>query len=111
MRCSHVTNSPPRYPPLEPFTHVEHGRDADPSLQDLLRGASSVNDITPNIGAEIRGVQISSLSDTGKDQLALFTAQKKVVGQYNPSSIPHRQQADRCIPSVSRSRLRRPTYQ
>ena len=75
MRC--------RYPPLEPFTHYEHGKDADPTFPDLFRGATSVNDVTPNIGAEVRGVQISSLSDAGKDQLALFTAQKKVVGMFD----------------------------
>ncbi|KAK4696186.1 sulfonate dioxygenase, partial [Lecanoromycetidae sp. Uapishka_2] len=70
---------PKGYSPLEPFTHYEHGKDADPTLPDLLRGATSVKNITPNIGAEVHGVQISSLTDKGKDQLALFTAQKKVV--------------------------------
>lgn len=70
-----------RYPPLEPFTHYEHGKTADPTFPDLFHGASSIDDITPNIGAEIHGVQISSLNDAGKDQLALFTAHKKVVGK------------------------------
>ena len=76
-----VTDATRRYPPLKPFIHLEHGKDADTSFPELLRNATSVIDITPNIGAEIRGVQISSLTDAGKDQLALFTAQKKVVGE------------------------------
>jgi sulfonate dioxygenase len=68
-----------RYPPLEPFEHTEHGKDADPAFPDLLADAK-VDDLTGNIGAEVRGVQLSKLSDKGKDQLALFVAQKKVVG-------------------------------
>ena len=35
--------------------------------------------MTGNIGAEVKGVQLSKLSSEGKDQLALFVAQKKVV--------------------------------
>jgi sulfonate dioxygenase len=42
-----------------------------------------VNDITANIGAEITGVQLSKLDKAGKDQLALFVAQKKVVAFRN----------------------------
>jgi len=35
--------------------------------------------LTANIGAEVHGVQLGKLSDKGKDELALFVAQKKVV--------------------------------
>ena len=35
--------------------------------------------MTGNTGAEVKGVQLSQLSDKGKDQLALFVAKKKVV--------------------------------
>ena len=71
-----------RYPPLEPFTHTEHGKDADPTFPDLFHGAKSVVDVTPNIGAEVSGVQLTNLTAAGKDQLALFVAQKKVVGRF-----------------------------
>lgn len=67
-----------RYPPLEPFEHTEHGKDADPSFPNLLKDAK-VADITANIGAEVHGVQLSKLTDAGKDELALFVARKKVV--------------------------------
>lgn len=36
--------------------------------------------MTGNIGAEVFDIQLSKLDDKGKDQLALFVAQKKVVG-------------------------------
>jgi sulfonate dioxygenase len=69
------------YPPLTPFEHRDPGLDADTSLKDLLpEGQAQVKQITPNIGSEVRGVQLSSLAEEGKQQLALFVAQRKVVG-------------------------------
>lgn len=68
-----------RYEPLEPFEHTEHGKDADRSFPNLLPLSAQVEDITSSIGAEVSGVQISQLTDAGKDELALFVAQKKVV--------------------------------
>lgn len=65
---------------MEPFEHYEHGKDADLTFPNLLKNAT-VTDVTGNIGAEVRGVQISQLNNAGKDELALFVAQKKVVGQ------------------------------
>jgi alpha-ketoglutarate-dependent taurine dioxygenase len=35
--------------------------------------------LTPTIGSEVHGVQLSKLSEKGKDQLALLVAQRKVV--------------------------------
>ncbi|KAF2005053.1 TauD-domain-containing protein [Amniculicola lignicola CBS 123094] len=67
-----------KYAPLQPFEHYDHGKDADPAFPNLLKGAK-VEDLTANIGAEIHGVQLSKLTDKGKDELALFVAQKKVV--------------------------------
>lgn len=70
-----------RYAPLEVFEHYDHGKDADPSFPDLFpKGKAEVEELTPSIGSEVRGVQLSQLSDKGKDQLALFIAQRKVVG-------------------------------
>jgi len=68
-----------KYEPLTPFEHYEHGKDADPSFPDLLKPGSKINDITASIGAEVHGVQLTSLSNKGKDQLALLVAQKKCV--------------------------------
>ncbi|KAJ5366492.1 Taurine catabolism dioxygenase TauD/TfdA [Penicillium brevicompactum] len=68
-----------KYPPLEPFTHTEHGAAADASFKDLLVEGSKIQKLTPTIGSEINGVQLSKLTDAGKDQLALLVAQRKVV--------------------------------
>ena len=64
---------------MEPFTHYEHGKDADPAFKNLLKDGSKVEDITASIGAEITGMQLSQLDDKGKDELALFVARHKIV--------------------------------
>ncbi|CAF3477589.1 unnamed protein product [Fusarium graminearum] len=71
------------YPPLEPFEHYEHGKDADPSFSNLLTSDSKVSHLTPTIGTEVEGVQLSSLSDAGKDELARYVAERKVVAFRN----------------------------
>ncbi|KAK3292163.1 uncharacterized protein B0H64DRAFT_222864 [Chaetomium fimeti] len=69
-----------KYPPLEPFEHKEHGKDADPSYPNLLPdGAVTVTNLTPTIGTEVRGIQLSTLTAAGKDELARFVAERKVV--------------------------------
>ena len=68
-----------RYEPLQPFEHYEHGKDADPAFKELLKPGSKLEDLTASVGAEVSGLQLSSLTDAGKDQLALLVAQKKVV--------------------------------
>jgi len=72
-------NPEQKYAPLEPFQHYDHGKDADPSYPELLGEGVSVEDLTPTIGSEVKGVQLSTLSDAGKDQLARFVAERKVV--------------------------------
>lgn len=72
-------NHAQKYPPLQPFTHVEHGKGADPTFKDLLPEGSKITKLTPSIGSEVTGVQLSKLSPAGKDQLALLVAQRKVV--------------------------------
>lgn len=70
-----------RYPPLTEFEHYDHGKDADPSFPDLRpEGKAIVDHLTPTIGSEVHDVQLSQLTKEGKDQLALFVAQRKVVG-------------------------------
>ncbi|KAL4981424.1 hypothetical protein BDW68DRAFT_172411 [Aspergillus falconensis] len=74
-------NETERYPPLQPFEHYDHGKDADPAFPDLFPkdGSFHRDDLTPTIGSEVSGIQLSQLSKEGKDQLALFIAQRKVV--------------------------------
>ncbi|KAI0817130.1 hypothetical protein GGR55DRAFT_4321 [Xylaria sp. FL0064] len=68
-----------KYPPLEPFEHYEHGKDADPTFPELLPSSAEIKHLTPTIGTEVRGIQLTCLSDAGKDQLAHFVAKRKVV--------------------------------
>ncbi|CAK1355338.1 Alpha-ketoglutarate-dependent sulfonate dioxygenase [Cercospora beticola] len=71
-----------KYPPYEPFEPVEPGKNADPTFPNLLAGAE-VKELTANIGAEVTGIQLSKLKNAGKDELALFVAQHKVVAFRN----------------------------
>jgi taurine dioxygenase/sulfonate dioxygenase len=59
--------------------HVDHGKDADPNFKDLLIEGSKIQKLTPTTGSEVTGVQLSKLTQAGKDQLALLVAQRKVV--------------------------------
>ncbi|ROT42521.1 TauD-domain-containing protein [Sodiomyces alkalinus F11] len=72
-------NPEQKYPPLEPFEHYDHGKDANPSFPNLLPEGAQVNHLTPTTGTEVRGIQLSSLSNAGKDELARFVAERKVV--------------------------------
>jgi alpha-ketoglutarate-dependent taurine dioxygenase len=72
-------NPTQKYPPLETFSHIEHGKGADPTFKDLLPSGSKIQKLTPSIGSEVTGVQLSKLTKEGKDQLALLVAQRKVV--------------------------------
>ena len=64
---------------MEPFTHTEHGLEADLSFPDLLGPDTKAEELTPLIGTTVSGVQLSKLNDAGKAQLAALTAQRKVV--------------------------------
>ncbi|KAJ5150858.1 uncharacterized protein N7482_010110 [Penicillium canariense] len=68
-----------QFSPLEPFTHIDRGKDANPSFEDLLTEGSKIQKLTPTIGSEVTGVQLSRLTPAAKDQLALLVAQRKVV--------------------------------
>ncbi|CUM62574.1 uncharacterized protein PRCAT00000126001 [Priceomyces carsonii] len=69
-----------KHPPLKFFKHYDPGHRADPSFPNLFPkdGSHQLKKITPKFGTEVHGVQISSLNDQGKDELALFIAQRGV---------------------------------
>ncbi|KAH8895533.1 putative alpha-ketoglutarate-dependent sulfonate dioxygenase [Thozetella sp. PMI_491] len=102
----------PFYDPLEKvtdlgnFEHFDPGHRADPALPNLLAGATKVTDLSPHVGTEIEGVQLSELSPAGLDELALlaakrgalvfrnqdfrnigFEAQKKIVSHFGPLHV------------------------
>ncbi|KAK6463758.1 alpha-ketoglutarate catabolism dioxygenase [Scheffersomyces coipomensis] len=70
-----------KYPPLKFFKHEDPGARADPSLSTLFpkNGDYELKKVTPKFGTQVTGVQLSQLDDKGKDELALFVAQRGVV--------------------------------
>ncbi|KAL2839122.1 hypothetical protein BJY01DRAFT_257840 [Aspergillus pseudoustus] len=72
-------HTPGLQPPLEEFTHQDPGRRADSSYPNLLTNGVKAVEITPNIGTELVGIQLSALNATQKDELALLAAERGVV--------------------------------
>ncbi|KAF1814741.1 putative alpha-ketoglutarate-dependent sulfonate dioxygenase [Eremomyces bilateralis CBS 781.70] len=71
--------SPPD-PPLKEFTPAkDRAFFADTEKRSLLSAASAAEDLTPYIGTELKGIQLSQLTDQQKDELALLVAERGVV--------------------------------
>lgn len=70
-----------QYSAWEDFEHVDAGSRADKSLKNLFPDGESKysSALTPRFGSNVNGVQLSQLSDKGKDELALYVAQRGVV--------------------------------
>lgn len=67
------------HPPVKNFTPAkDRAFFADPSKRSLFDGAT-VRPLTPYIGTELQGVQLSQLIDKQKDELALLAAERGVV--------------------------------
>lgn len=64
---------------METFEYTEHALDADKTFPNLLAKGVNREDLTATIGTVVEGVQLSSLSNAGKDQLALLAAQRKLL--------------------------------
>ncbi|OBA20152.1 TauD-domain-containing protein [Metschnikowia bicuspidata var. bicuspidata NRRL YB-4993] len=74
-------NPKEKHQPLKSFEHSDPGARADPSFPNLLPkgGKQKIKRVTPKLGTEIKGVQISLLDAKGKDELALLVAERGVV--------------------------------
>ncbi|QKX57205.1 uncharacterized protein TRUGW13939_04313 [Talaromyces rugulosus] len=71
-----------KFPPTESFEFHDRGLDADKSKPNLLQTGNPdviVDKLTPRVGTEIRGLQLSSLTDAQKNELALLIAERGVV--------------------------------
>ncbi|KAK4208307.1 TfdA family taurine catabolism dioxygenase TauD [Rhypophila decipiens] len=71
------------FPPLQPFEFNDRGLVANKAKSNLLSTKENpdlkVSKLTPVIGTEIRGLQLSKLNDLQKDELALLIAERGVV--------------------------------
>lgn len=78
-------------PPLTPFKHFDPGHEALKHADPLafLREAD-VDELTPDFGSEVSGIQLHKLDAVGRQQLALYVARRGVVvsrlsGLYSPA--------------------------
>lgn len=77
-----VYDTTTKFPPTELFDFDDRGQHADPARLNLLpKNNPSLKSVklTPRIGTEITGLQLSQLSDAQKDELALLLAERGVV--------------------------------
>ncbi|KAF7306550.1 TauD domain-containing protein [Mycena indigotica] len=82
-RYSHLLPhfSEDRYPPLEPFEHVDPGQRAltHPNPRAFLENATSVVELTPRLGTEVRGINLAELTADARDELALEVARRGLI--------------------------------
>ncbi|KAI8372942.1 uncharacterized protein BYT42DRAFT_594807 [Radiomyces spectabilis] len=78
-----------KYPELESFEHHDPGHKADPAKNSLYNNAEKIFDLTPHIGTEVHGLQLSQLTDQQKNDLALLVAERGVVFFRNQDITPH----------------------
>ena len=58
---------------------TDPGTRADPKKPNLLTPSTKTRHLSPYLGTEIRGIQLSQLSKEGLDELALYTAERKLL--------------------------------
>lgn len=72
-----------KLPPLQPFEFNDRGLVADKNHRNLFSKEKNpelnATKLTPVVGTEIRGLQLSELDDRQKDDLALLIAERGVV--------------------------------
>jgi len=68
-----------KFPPTQIFEFSDPAIGADPKKPHLLGPDVKTNHLSPYIGTEITGVQISKLSKEGLNELGLYAAERKVL--------------------------------
>ncbi|KAJ2924911.1 hypothetical protein H1R20_g12179, partial [Candolleomyces eurysporus] len=61
------------------FDNTDPGIHADPAKANLVNENTQLKHLSPYIGTEISGVQISQLSKDGLNELALYAAERKLL--------------------------------
>ncbi|KAL3478542.1 hypothetical protein BJX99DRAFT_269214 [Aspergillus californicus] len=77
-----VYDNETKFPPTEPFEFNDRGHAADKEKPHLFKTGDpsvDISKLTPRVGTEIRGLQLSQLTDDQKNELALLLAERGVV--------------------------------
>ena len=75
-----VLNYKAPHPPVKEFQPAkDRASFADPEKKNLLSSAVKVKHLTPYIGTELEGVQLSQLTPEQKDELALLAAEVSML--------------------------------
>ncbi|KAI5961154.1 hypothetical protein CANMA_003928 [Candida margitis] len=74
-------NKNEKYEPYEFQEHHDNALKADKDLPNLFPKGKDVEitTLSPKLGTEIKGVQLSQLNDAGKDEVALLASQRGVL--------------------------------
>ena len=75
----------------EEYPYIERGKNADPEKKLLFDAAEDVIHLTPYIGTEIVGLQLSELTEQQRDELALLIAERVVVFFKDQDLSPQKQ--------------------
>ncbi|TFK57625.1 TauD-domain-containing protein [Heliocybe sulcata] len=69
------------YPPLTPYEHADPGHRAlgHANPRAFLGNATRVVELTPNLGTEVRGVNLAQLNSDERDELALEVARRGLM--------------------------------
>ncbi|KIJ64056.1 hypothetical protein HYDPIDRAFT_112584 [Hydnomerulius pinastri MD-312] len=68
-----------KFPVTQVYEHVDPGLKADPAKPHLLTPEAKLSHLSPYLGTEVTGIQLSQLSEEGLDELALYAAERKVL--------------------------------
>lgn len=73
------------YPPLTPFEHSDPGHRAlkHPNPRAFLDAATSVVELTPDLGTEVHGIDLASLDSDARDELALEVRSLCIVSTFD----------------------------
>ncbi|KAL0633121.1 hypothetical protein Q9L58_007960 [Maublancomyces gigas] len=73
------TWEPTFFPPCPEFEFYDPALRADKEKRNLLGGGAVLKHISPKMGSELSGVQLSEMSDAARDELALLVSERKCV--------------------------------
>jgi len=75
------------WPAIASLPYTDKAHLGSPSFANLLSTATSIQDYNPKIGTEIHGVDLSTLTDAAKNDLALLISQRGVVFFRNQTNL------------------------